>query len=137
MVKEQHAPEVHREVALLNTDNEFNREITFYSEAIAWCQRSRIDSEDREPPSSTCSSTRPTTESIIKSLKSRIKTNDSWSWEHQIVRITRHGTQSTVLGMFITLGRRHRLLHVRALLAKRIRGEQEICPVHRGSPFYS
>ena len=27
MVKEQHAPEVHREVALLYTDNEFNREI--------------------------------------------------------------------------------------------------------------
>ena len=26
-VKEQHAPEVHRENALLNTDNEFNREI--------------------------------------------------------------------------------------------------------------
>ena len=26
-VKEQHAPEVHREVALLNTDNEFTREI--------------------------------------------------------------------------------------------------------------
>ena len=27
MVKEQHAPEVHREVALLNTNNEFNRAI--------------------------------------------------------------------------------------------------------------
>ena len=27
-VKEQHAPEVHREIALLNTDSEFNREIT-------------------------------------------------------------------------------------------------------------
>ena len=27
-VKEQHAPEVHREIALLNTDNEFNGEIT-------------------------------------------------------------------------------------------------------------
>ena len=26
-VKEQHAPEVHREIALFNTDNEFNREI--------------------------------------------------------------------------------------------------------------
>ena len=26
-IKEQHAPEVHREIALLNTDNEFNREI--------------------------------------------------------------------------------------------------------------
>ena len=27
MVKEQRAPEVHREIALLNRDNEFNREI--------------------------------------------------------------------------------------------------------------
>ena len=27
MVKEQHAPEVHREIALFNTDNEFNRAI--------------------------------------------------------------------------------------------------------------
>ena len=27
MVKEQHAPEVHRDIALFNTDNEFNREI--------------------------------------------------------------------------------------------------------------
>ena len=26
-VKEQHAPEVHREIALINTDNEFNGEI--------------------------------------------------------------------------------------------------------------
>ena len=26
-MKEQHALEVHREIALLNTDNEFNREI--------------------------------------------------------------------------------------------------------------
>ena len=31
--------------------------------------------------------------------------------------------------MSIILGRRHRLLHVRALLAKRSGGEQEICPV--------
>ena len=28
-------------------------------------------------------------------------------------------------------------LHVRALLAKRNRGEQEICPVHHGSPLDS
>ena len=35
------------------------------------------------------------------------------------------------------LERRHRLLHVRALFAKRNRGEQEICPVHRGSPLDS
>ena len=37
--------------------------------------------------------------------------------------------------MSIILGRRHRLLHVRALLAKRNGGEQEICPVHHGSPL--
>ena len=46
---------------------------------------------------------------------------------------TRYGTQSTVQSMSIILGRRHRLLHVRALLAKRNRGEQELCPVHHGS----
>ena len=39
--------------------------------------------------------------------------------------------------MFIILGRRHRLLHVRALLARWNRGEQEICPVHNGSPLDS
>ena len=37
--------------------------------------------------------------------------------------------------MSIILGRRHRLLHVRAFLAKWNRGEQEICPVHHGSPL--
>ena len=35
------------------------------------------------------------------------------------------------------IGRRHRLLHVRALHAKRNEGEQEICPVHHGSPLDS
>ena len=39
--------------------------------------------------------------------------------------------------MLIILGRRHRLLHVRALLAQRNRGEQVICPVHHGSPLDS
>ena len=39
--------------------------------------------------------------------------------------------------MSIVLGRRHRLLHVRALLAKRNTGEQEICPVHYGSALDS
>ena len=40
--------------------------------------------------------------------------------------------------MFIILGRRHRLLHVRALLAKQNGGEQKyFCPVHHGSPLDS
>ena len=34
-------------------------------------------------------------------------------------------------------GRRHRLLHVRAFLAKLNRGEQENCPVHYRSPLDS
>ena len=37
--------------------------------------------------------------------------------------------------MLIILGRRHRLLHVRALLANWHGGEQQICPVHHGSPL--
>ena len=53
------------------------------------------------------------------------------------MRITRHGTQDTVQGMFIILGHRHRLLHVRALLANRNRGELEIRSIHNGSPLYS
>ena len=39
--------------------------------------------------------------------------------------------------MSVILEHRHRLLHVRALLAKRNGGEQEICPVHHGSPLDS
>ena len=72
------APELHREITALNTDNElFVKELrmTWTSKipglphstvkAIAECQRSRIDSEDREPPESARSSTRLTTKSII------------------------------------------------------------------------
>ena len=74
----QDDPEVYHEIKTLNTENEAIRErieedMDFKIpglphstvKAIAECQRSRIDSEDREPPESTCSSTRLTTESII------------------------------------------------------------------------
>ena len=53
------------------------------------------------------------------------------------MRTTRCGTQSTMQSMSVILGRWHRLLHVRALLAKRNGGEQEICPIHNGSPLDS
>ena len=39
--------------------------------------------------------------------------------------------------MLIILGCRHRLLHMRAFLTKRNGAEQEICPVHHGSPLDS
>ena len=72
------APEVHREITTLNTDNELTRErieedMDFkipglphsITKQLQSAQRSRIDSENREPPEPTCSSTRPTTKSII------------------------------------------------------------------------
>ena len=75
-VKEQHAPEVHREIALLNTDNEFNREIIeedidfkipgLPRSTVKQLHRASVrELIQREPPAPTCSSTRPTTESII------------------------------------------------------------------------
>ena len=96
-VKEQFAPEENRDIALFNTDNKFNRAIneedidftipghrlqhsrtiTFCSETITWRQRSRFDSEDREPPSPTCNSKRSSTTSTIQSLQQRIKRHDS------------------------------------------------------------
>ena len=53
------------------------------------------------------------------------------------MRTTRCGTQGTVQSMSVVLGRRHSLLHVRALLARWNGGEQEICQVHSRSPLDS
>ena len=53
------------------------------------------------------------------------------------MRTTRCGTQSTVQNMSVVLGRRHLLLHVRALLARWNGGEQEIRQVHSRSPLDS
>ena len=53
------------------------------------------------------------------------------------MRITRYGTQSTVQSMSIILGRGHRLLHVRTLLARWNGREQEIPQVHHRSPLDS
>ena len=86
----QDDPEVYHEIKTLNIDDETIREriepdmdfknsrtTTFYIEARAKCQRSRLDSENREQPESARSSTRPTTKSIIQSLQPRIKANES------------------------------------------------------------
>ena len=60
-VKEQFVPEEHRDIASFNADNEFNRatdeeNIDFNTPGvpnstvkITWRQRSKLDSEDREP----------------------------------------------------------------------------------------
>ena len=77
--KEQYAPEEHREIVSFNTDNEFNRAIneenidfnnpglphSTVKQLHSASVRELIDSENREPPESTRSSTRPTTKLII------------------------------------------------------------------------
>ena len=53
------------------------------------------------------------------------------------MRTTRCATQSTVQNMLVVLGRRHCLLHVRALLARWNGGDQETRQVHSRSPLGS
>ena len=143
MVKEQHAPEVHREVALLSTDNEFNREIT-------------EEDTDFNIPGLPHSTVKQLHGASIRELIQKIENHphrhalqrdlqqcqsfnpfsqESKQMIHEVGNIEL--CELLVQSLLIILGRRHRLLHVRALLAKRNRGEQEICPVHHRFPLDS
>ena len=88
--KEQFAPEDNRDICVIQHGQRVqscnqrgghrlqrSRTTTICSETIAWRQRSRFDSENREPPSSTRTSTRSSTTSTIQSLQPRIKGHDS------------------------------------------------------------
>ena len=68
-VEEQFVPEEHRDIASFDADDEFNRAIDEENidfnipgvphstvKTITWRQRSKFDSEDREPPSATSTS---------------------------------------------------------------------------------
>ena len=86
-VKEQHAHEVHREIASFNTDNEFNRKINkedidfnipgLPHSTVKHLHSASVRELIQKIEESTRSSTRPTTKSIIYSLQPRIKRNDS------------------------------------------------------------
>ena len=88
-VKEQHAPDEHREIASFNTNNEFNRaiheeDIDFNIPGVPHSTVKQLHGasvrdliQKIENPESARSSTRPTTKSIIQSLQPRIKANDS------------------------------------------------------------
>ena len=89
IVKEQFVPTEHRDIASFNADNKFNRAIdeenidfnvprlpTFCSETITWRQRSKFDSEDREPPSATSTSKWSSTTSTIQPFQQRITRRD-------------------------------------------------------------
>ena len=58
-------------------------------------------------------------------FKSRIKESDSGNGQYRIVKIARDGAQNAVHSMPVTLERRHRLLHMRAFLAERNRGQSK------------
>ena len=130
------APEIHREIMTLNTDNELTRERieedmdfkipglphSTVKQLQSASVRELIQKIENHPHRNALQRDLQQSQSF-NPFQSRIKTNDSGCWEHRIVRITRHGTQNAVQSMFIILGHRHRLLHVRALLAERYRGE--------------
>ena len=138
------APEVHHEIEMLNIDNELIRE------------RVEEDMDFKIPglPHSTVkrllsANVRELIQKIEKhphrhALQRDLQQSQSFNPFSQESKQMIHDvgnielcelpdtarTQDTVQGMFIILGRRHRLLHMRALLANRNRGEQEIHQVH-------
>ena len=98
MVKEQHAPEVHPEVALLNTDNEFNREIKeedidFNIPGLAHSAvkqlhgasvRELIQKIENHPNRHALQRDLQQSQSF-NPFSQESKENDSGSWEHRIV----------------------------------------------------
>ena len=127
IVKEQHAPEENRDVASFNTDNEFNRAI---NEEIIDFNITRL------PHSAVKQSHGVNVQNLIEkienhphrhALQSDLQQSQSFNLFSQeskqmIHEYTESKAQCKVCLFF--LGRRHRLLHVRALLVKRNRGEQ-------------
>ena len=150
IVKEQFVPEENRDIASFNADNEFSREIN----------EEDIDFNIPGLPHSTVKQlhgasvreliqkieNHPHRHALQRNLQQSQSFNplspESKQMIHEVGNIElcellETEPKSTVQSMLIILGRRHRLLHVRALLAKRNRGEQEICPVHHGSSLDS
>ena len=94
-VKEQFAPHENRDIASFNTDNEFTRAINEENidfnipglphSAVTQSHGVNVqnfDSEDREPPSTTCTSKRSSTTSTIQSFQQRITRCDQSCWQH-------------------------------------------------------
>ena len=149
-MKEQHAPDEHREIASFNSNNEFNRAIN----------EEDIDFNIPGVPHSTVkqlhgASVRDLIQKIENhphrhALQRDLQQSQSFNPFSQESKHMIHEVgnielcelldmepKSTVQSMSIILGFGHRLLHVRTLLAQRNGGEQEICPVHHGSPLDS
>ena len=144
-IERQDAPEIYREITMLNTDNELTREII-------------EDDIDLKIPGLPHSTVKQLHSASVRELIQKIENHphrhalqhdlqqgqpfNSFSPEskqmiHEVGNIDLCELLDTVQSMFTILGRRHRLLHVRELVAKRNRGEQEIRSIHNGSPLFS
>ena len=142
-VKEQFAPEENRDITLFHTDNEFNRAI----------DEENIDFNIPGVPNSTVKRSHgvnvhnliqklenhPHRHALQSDLQQRQQFNPFSKEAKDMIREAGNielrelldvEPQSTLQNMSVVLGRRHRLLHVRALLARWNGGEQEIRQVH-------
>ena len=144
-VKEQFAPEENRDIALFNTDNEFNRAIN----------EEDIDFNIAGLPHSAVKQSHGTNvqgsiqkienhfhrQALQSGLQQRQQFNPFSNVSKDMIRCslrtTRCATQRKVQKMPVVLGRRHCPLHVRALLARWNKGEKAIRQVHSRSPLDS
>ena len=113
-----------------------SRVTTFCCEACTEHKRSRIDLENREPPRSTCSSTRSTTKQSLQPVQCEVKADDSGRGQHGTVWIARDGHQNAVQSMLIILKWRHCLLYMWASL-KRNSGQSTFHCIYDGPSFNS
>ena len=106
------------------------RRSAFYSETITRRQRSRLDSENREPPESARSS-----RDLQQSQSFNPFSQESKEMIHEVANVELcelldMEPKAQCKSMSVILGRGHRPLHVRTLLAQRNGGELKISPVH-------
>ena len=141
-IKRQDAPEVHREI----TDNELTREII--EEDIDFNLPGLPHSTVKQLHSASVREliqkieNHPHRHALQRDLQQNQSFNPFSPESKQMIRFVGNIElceilQKAVQSMFIILGHRHRLLHVRALLAKRKRGKSEIHQVHDGPLFHS
>ena len=145
-MKEQHAPEENRDIAFFNTDNEFSRAIN--EEDIDFNIPGLPHSAVKQSHGTNVQGliqkieNHPHRQALQSDLQQRQQFNPFSKESKDMIRAAGNielcelldvQTQSTVQNMPVVLGRRHCLLHVRALLARWNGGEHAIRQVHSRS----
>ena len=148
-MKEQLPPEGNRDIALFNADDEFNRAVN--EEDIDYNIPGLPHSAVKQSPSTNIQDliqkmeNHPHRHALQSDLHQRKQFNPFRQESKDMIREVGNielcelldMEPEAVQNMSVVLGRRHRLLHVRALLARWNGGEQEIRHVHSRSPLDS